>query len=87
MEAASTILVRILAFARVRELIGATDYEVDLLDGSSIGDLWDSLVVQTPELAHFRSSIRFARNGEIVNADTRLARGDEVALLPPVGGG
>ncbi|MDP9017907.1 MAG: MoaD/ThiS family protein [Candidatus Eremiobacteraeota bacterium] len=87
MEAPSTIAVRILAFARVRELIGMTDYEVDLPVGASIQELFEMLVSQTPDLAQFRASIRFARNGEIVDAGTELTRGDEIALLPPVGGG
>lgn len=87
MEAPNTIAIRILTFARVRELIGTTDYEVDLRDGASIADLFEMLVAQTPDLAQFRASIRFACNGEIVEADRKLTRGDEIALLPPVGGG
>jgi molybdopterin converting factor small subunit len=40
-----------------------------------------------PALAAFRPSTRFARNGELTDARTPLCAGDEIALLPPVGGG
>jgi molybdopterin converting factor small subunit len=34
-----------------------------------------------------RASTRFVRNGAFVDAETSLADGDELGLLPPYGGG
>lgn len=73
-----------LAFARVREVLGFGEREVDLLPGSTAGDAWTALVAGArSELP----STRFARNGTIVDGATVLADGDELALLPPVSGG
>lgn len=59
----------------------------DIQDGTTIGDLWQSLTAKLPGLADFDNSIRFACNGNIVPPETPLRGGDEVALLPPVSGG
>ena len=86
-SAGTEIRVRILAFARVREIAGQSEFERDLQPHTTIGDLWAALACEMPDLAHFSKSIRFARNGHIVGADCSLHAGDEVALLPPVSGG
>jgi len=38
-------------------------------------------------LEPLRASTRFARNGALARGDAALRDGDEVALMPPVGGG
>ena len=86
-SAVTKILVRVLAFARVREIAGHSEFERELDAGATIGSLWAALVDELPELAHFSKSIRFAHNGQIAGAASLLEDGDEVALLPPVSGG
>jgi molybdopterin converting factor small subunit len=49
--------------------------------------VWTSLTASLPEAGRMRASTRFARNGVIADGSTRIADGDEIALLPPVGGG
>lgn len=77
--------VRVLAFARVREVLGYAEREVTLPDAASVEDVWRA--VASPQLEPLRASTRIARNGTLAGPETRLADGDEVALLPPVGGG
>lgn len=79
--------VRVLAFARVREILGTNESIHSLATAATIADLWERLETSAPALCSFRTSIRFARNGNIVPAQTALCDGDEVALLPPVSGG
>ena len=79
--------VRVLSFARVRELVGTAESMTHITDGQTVGDLWRALTLIVPGLADFNDSIRFACNGNIVPAQTPLKDGDEVALLPPVSGG
>lgn len=81
------MVVRVLAFARVRELMGFSDELVDLPEAASARVLWDRLVVDKPQLNELVGSTRIALNGTIVAFDSALKDGDEVALLPPVGGG
>ncbi len=81
------MVVRVLAFARVRELMGFSEELFDLPEAASARVLWDRLVVDKPQLNELVGSTRIALNGIIVAFDSALKDGDEVALLPPVGGG
>ena len=85
--AARLVTVRVLAFARLRELLGFGERLVPVTDGASADELWAQLAAGSAELAGLRASTRFARNGELIAGTTVLREGDELALLPPVGGG
>lgn len=78
---------RVRLFAMQRELAGTRQLELDLAAGSTIEDAWRALVDQVPALGPGRASVRFAHNGAYAPADTLLADGDEVAMIPPVSGG
>ena len=84
---AAVVTARVLAFARLRELVGFGERLVTVPDGTTVDGLWMQLAADAPQLAGLRASTRFARNGELVDASALLRDGDEVALLPPVGGG
>lgn len=79
--------IRILAFAGLRELFGACEQSLELAAGARVDDAWSALSVEHPELTGLRSSTRVARNGKLASYEDSLADGDELALLPPVGGG
>jgi MoaE-MoaD fusion protein len=79
--------VRVRLFAIQRELAGAREVELELPAGASIEDAWTALVAIHPALAPGRAYVRFARNAEYADADTPLADGDELAIIPPVSGG
>ncbi len=79
--------VRVLAFARLRELLGFGTRELDIDEGATLDDLWTRLANGSAGLDGLRSSTRFARNGTLAAGTTSLREGDEIALLPPVGGG
>jgi molybdopterin converting factor small subunit len=69
------------SFGAVRELRGRALEELDVPDGSSAGSVRDSLGL--PEGLR----VAVAVNEVIVDGATLLSDGDELALLPPVGGG
>ncbi|MDQ6827221.1 MAG: MoaD/ThiS family protein [Candidatus Eremiobacteraeota bacterium] len=81
------MLVRVLAFARVRELLGFAEQMIQLPQSTTTGELWHRLSADNHHLALLATSTRIARNGELVGPEVYLSDGDEVALLPPVGGG
>ena len=78
---------RVRLFAMQREIAGTREIELDLPPEASIEDAWTALVERFPRLAPGRAAVRFARNGTYTDADTVLAAGDEVAMIPPVSGG
>jgi molybdopterin synthase catalytic subunit len=82
-----TIRVRVRLFAVQRELAGTREVPVELADDADVEAAWTALVARHPILAPGRSSVRFARNGDYADPTTRLADGDEVAMIPPVSGG
>ena len=79
--------VTIRLFARLREVIGASDLTRTIPDGSTAGDAWQGLVAEFPSLADHTRSISVAVNEEYAKPATTLRDGDEVAFLPPVSGG
>ncbi len=81
------MVVRLVAFARLRELLGDGSQEFELGAAATVESVWQELVARVPPLGEFRASTRFAINGRFVDGTARLNEGDELALLPPVGGG
>ncbi len=78
--------VQILAFAGVRDVIGADSVGIDVEDGLSPDELLSALCERYPALAAYRGSIRVAINGCYTQGSERVVSGDEVALIPPVAG-
>jgi molybdopterin converting factor subunit 1 len=79
--------IRVRLFAIQRELAGTREVELELPAGASIEDAWSALVARHPTLAPGRAYVRFARNADYADAETPLADGDELAIIPPVSGG
>lgn len=87
MAATDTVTVRVRSFARVREVLGS---ELDLVlpQGATLADVWEQLRLRDRELDRLANSVRLARNGVVSPLlDALLQDGDEVSILPPVGGG
>ena len=86
-QRSAVVAVRVLAFARLRELLGFGERLHEVPAGTTLEALWSQLSRDVPALQGLRASTRFARNGALAGGGTPVADGDEVALLPPVGGG
>ena len=78
---------RVRLFARLSELAGARETEVELGEGLTVGDVFAALAREYPALAGLRGSVMYALNAEYVSSDQPVRAGDEVALIPPVSGG
>lgn len=70
-----------LYFATLRELRGTGSEPVDVPDGTTVSGAFTRLF---PGLG---LSVAYAVNRATVASDTVLVDGDEVAFLPPLGGG
>jgi molybdopterin converting factor small subunit len=84
---ATPIEVRVLAFARLRELLGFGERRFAVSPAATLDDVWSAVTHGQPEAARLRTSTRFARNGVLADGAAHVGPGDEIALLPPVGGG
>lgn len=72
-------------FAGARELVGNGTLEQVLGAGATVQDLSDRLFERYPGLCDMR--LRFAVNTRYASMDTVLHEGDQIACIPPVGGG
>ncbi|TAM75977.1 MoaD/ThiS family protein [bacterium] len=79
--------IRVVAFARARELLGAGELSLEIAESSTLTQLRERLQREAPRLGELGSSLRLARNGTLTTEGEPLCEGDEVALLPPVSGG
>lgn len=82
----STTVVQVRFFAHYRDLAGRQDCEVELSEGSTVGDLVQRLRAD-PQLESLPPEPLVAVNRDYADYGRRLATGDEVALIPPVSGG
>ena len=79
------IEVQVLLFASARECTGTAHLTQALPAGATVGDLMAQLYEAYPGLRELR--LRFAVNAAYSDLNTDLHDGDEVACIPPVGGG
>jgi Molybdopterin converting factor, small subunit len=74
-------------FARLRELAGSDALEMEMTEGTTLGELWGRLQERFPPLRGFTHPPLMAVNQEYASPDRALAGEDEVAFFPPVSGG
>lgn len=71
-------------FAVLRERRGCQSESVEVAPGTTVGGLYALLF---PPGAEGVLPVGYARNQSWVGADEPVAEGDEIAFLPPLGGG
>jgi molybdopterin converting factor subunit 1 len=81
------IRVRVKFFAAPREAIGMGEIAREVPAGTTVEELVDLLTEEYPVLRAYTRFISVAVNRAYVGMQTELHDGDEVACLPPVGGG
>jgi len=95
------IIVKVKFFTTLREVVGKKEEQVELLSRSvTVEALLQQLSTiygkefkdyVYDELGNVRGHLQFLVNGKSASAlkglKTKLAEGDQVAILPPVGGG
>jgi molybdopterin converting factor subunit 1 len=81
------VKVRVKLFAVHRQLLGRREVETEVPPGATLGDVWQRLKSEHPQLAHLSDSVVAARNHDYASLDSRVSEGDEIAFIPPVSGG
>lgn len=77
--------VRVVVFAKLRELLGRDAWVVDMPDGSTVRELLLRVADAAP--SGWQSQVLCAVNQQYAGEETVLRDGDELALIPPVAGG
>ena len=93
-SSASSVKVRLLFFAKARELIGASEVllDVELIGAETTGaQLLRSVLAGFPALEPIKGSVILAHNLEYVDVEVEtpisVREDDEIAVIPPVSGG
>lgn len=81
------IALNVRLFALIREKVGRDAIAVTVPAGTTVRDLPARLREAEPLVAPFLEASRVAVNLAFAPPDQALAAGDDVALIPPVGGG
>ena len=71
-------------FAVLRERRGCQAESVEVEAGTTVGELFAQLF---PAGSEGNLTVGYARNQAWVSSDEPIAEGDEIAFLPPLGGG
>jgi molybdopterin converting factor subunit 1 len=79
--------VKVRLFAAAREALQQTEIEQELPHGATVGELLEMLAHDFPVLRSHMAVMKVAVNRRYAQTGAELHDGDEVACLPPVGGG
>jgi len=74
-------------FARYAELLGCAETELKLSCGSTVADAVDVVRTRVSGGRKLPTELLIARNQQHVKHDCVMEDGDELAFLPPLGGG
>jgi len=79
--------VRVLFYAQLRDLAGASEMSVDVPDNATVGELLTKIYEKVPTLRSRDKSILVGAGVEFVDRTYELKPGDEISIMPPVQGG
>ena len=79
--------IKLRLFAFFRQAFGAPEISYELAEGATAADLLDDIFKKHPTLEKSRGHVVVTINKTAVKLTEKIKEGDEVAILPPVGGG
>jgi molybdopterin synthase catalytic subunit len=83
----TNVRVRVLFFGILKDIVGRSEDQIDVVEGDRLGGVFDRYAEQFPRIGAMASSIVLARNQQFCDRSCPVGDGDEIAFLPPVSGG
>jgi len=80
--------IKVRYFASFRDAAGKKEEDIEIRDSARVKDLVSYLISKYPGMKemYWEESI-YTLNYNIVSEETKLSNGDDLAILPPAGGG
>lgn len=79
--------VQILLFASLKDVLNASQLELEVPDGAKVRDVLGKVEELYPQVGRYLPHVRVARNLDYAAPEDEVRNGDELALIPPVSGG
>ena len=79
--------VKVKFFAALKERVGMAEISKELVEGTTVEQLWEALHTDYPQLPAAKMRLLYAVNKNYVTGGHVLQDQDEVVFVPPVSGG